>query len=136
MAEEDEEIARCFSVLAELRPHLQASEFVERVRRQQSNGFQMAFLEDDEEVKSVAGFRCGENLAMGRFLYVDDLVTLESARSKGYGDALFDWLLEVAKQQHCAQFHLDSGVQRFDAHRFYLRKKMKISSHHFALELE
>ena len=26
---------------------------------------------------------------------------------------------------------LDSGVQRFDAHRFCLRNKMRISSHHF-----
>ncbi|MGZ5001726.1 MAG: GNAT family N-acetyltransferase, partial [Chthoniobacterales bacterium] len=31
---------------------------------------------------------------------------------------------------------LDSGVQRFDAHRFYLMKRMKISSHHFSLELD
>ncbi|MGZ5023946.1 MAG: GNAT family N-acetyltransferase, partial [Chthoniobacterales bacterium] len=30
---------------------------------------------------------------------------------------------------------LDSGVQRFDAHRFYLMKRMKISSHHFVLDL-
>jgi hypothetical protein len=27
------------------------------------------------------------------------------------------------------------GVQRFDAHRFYLKKRMIISSYHFSLEL-
>jgi hypothetical protein len=30
---------------------------------------------------------------------------------------------------------LDSGVQRFGAHRFYLRRRMDITSHHFALDL-
>jgi hypothetical protein len=30
---------------------------------------------------------------------------------------------------------LDSGVTRFDAHRFYLRERMHIQSHHFALAL-
>jgi hypothetical protein len=27
------------------------------------------------------------------------------------------------------------GVQRFDAHRFYLMKRMSISTHHFTLKL-
>jgi hypothetical protein len=31
--------------------------------------------------------------------------------------------------------HLDSGVRRFDAHRFYLNKRMNISSHHFSMVL-
>ena len=30
---------------------------------------------------------------------------------------------------------LDSGVQRHDAHRFYLRERMAITSHHFAKNL-
>jgi hypothetical protein len=30
---------------------------------------------------------------------------------------------------------LDSGVQRFGAHRFYLRRRMNITSHHFAIDL-
>ena len=28
-----------------------------------------------------------------------------------------------------------TGVQRFAAHRFYLQQRMRIASHHFALEL-
>jgi hypothetical protein len=31
--------------------------------------------------------------------------------------------------------HLDSGVQRFAAHRFYLARRMDITCHHFALKL-
>ena len=81
----------------------------------------------------MAGIRVMENLAWGKFLYVDDLVTASAARSQGYGDKLFDWLLDYARAGGCEQLHLDSGVQRFEAHRFYLRKRMSISSHHFSM---
>lgn len=48
---------------------------------------------------------------------------------------LFEWLVKEAKAQHCQELHLDSGVQRFDAHRFYLKNQMMIRSHHFVMEL-
>lgn len=134
-AETDTEIERCFAVMAELRPHLASADFVGRVRRQEAGGFRLAFLEAGGEVQAVAGIRLTENLAWGKFLYVDDLVTRAAERSRGHGDALFDWLVAYARAQGCDQFHLDSGVQRFEAHRFYLRKRMAISAHHFALPL-
>jgi len=83
----------------------------------------------------VAGFRMSESLFAGRFCYVDDLVTDGSGRSLGYGGALFDWLVAEARAEGCGKLELDSGVQRFAAHRFYLTKRMIISSHHFSLEL-
>jgi GNAT superfamily N-acetyltransferase len=137
LAETDEQIQRCFPVMAELRPHVLAGEFVARVRRQQRDGgYQLAFLEGDGGVaQAAAGFRILENLPWGRFLYVDDLVTTDGVRSRGHGQKLFDWLLARAREHGCVEFHLDSGVQRFDAHRFYLRNRMAISAHHFALKL-
>ncbi len=33
------------------------------------------------------------------------------------------------------QFHLDSGTQREDAHRFYLREGLEVSSLHFSRKL-
>ena len=74
-------------------------------------------------------------LAWGRAMYVDDLVTAARARSKGYGGPLFDWLVALAKKEGRAQFHLDSGVQRHDAHRFYLQKRMDITAYQFAMNL-
>ena len=98
-------------------------------------GFRLAFLESDGEVRAVAGYRILELLFSGRTLYVDDLVTREDDRSKGFGGQLFDWLVAEARREKCSAFALDSGVQRFNAHRFYLSKRMKIAAHHFTLEL-
>ena len=135
LAESDHDIDRCYPVMHELRPHLDHAEYIAQVRRQMANGYRLAFVEDGGEAKGVAGFRFLEFLAWGRILYVDDLVTRAHERSKGFGDRLFDWLVEQAVERGCDQLHLDSGVQRFGAHRFYLRKRMDITAHHFALKL-
>lgn len=131
----DEEIANCYPVMAELRPHIKVEEFVERIKHQtEIADYRLACL-IETEVKAVAGFRISQNLAWGHFLYVDDLVSKSTDRSKGFGGELFDWLVDHAREQGCDQFHLDSGVQRFAAHRFYLAKRMAIEAHHFGMKL-
>jgi GNAT superfamily N-acetyltransferase len=131
------EIAKCFPVMRELRSHLQnEGEFVERVLRQQKQGYFLIFVEFDGEVRAAAGCRFLESLFSGKNLYVDDLVTRESDRSRGFGGQLLDWLIEQAGEHGCESVELDSGVQRFDAHRFYFSKRMHISSYHFRIKLK
>lgn len=136
LAQTDDEILRCFPVMLQLRPHLVKAEFVTRVRRQMETAqFQLAYVDDGGQVVSVAGFRITECLYYGRFLYVDDLATDEACRSKGYGGQLLDWLTQHARDNGCAALALDSGVQRFAAHRFYLSKRLDITCHHFDRKL-
>jgi GNAT superfamily N-acetyltransferase len=135
LAESDTQVLECFSTLSQLRPHLEQEKFSAQCHRQKQNGYQLAFVNVDDRAVAVAGFRISECLAYGHFLYVDDLVVDETVRSQKYGQRLFDWLIEYAKLHNCEQLHLDSGVQRFDAHRFYLQQRMKIASHHFLLDL-
>lgn len=129
------EIEAVAPVMLQLRPHLTVAAFCEQVWLQFGEGYRLAYLESESVVRAAAGFRIQHHLAFGRFLYVDDLVTREEDRSKGYGAALFEWLVARAIEEGCKQLHLDSGVQRFDAHRFYLSQRMSITSHHFALDL-
>ena len=131
----DADITACFPVMTQLRPRIPAAEFVGRVRSQMADGYQLLAAMVRGRVAAVAGFRESQNLAWGRFLYVDDLVTDSDHRSKGYGELLMQWLIERARAKKLDELHLDSGVQRFDAHRFYLALRMKISSHHFVIDL-
>ncbi|OUL37287.1 GNAT family N-acetyltransferase [Nostoc sp. T09] len=135
LAKSDAEIERCFVIMQALRPHLIANDFVSRIKRQEQQGYQLAYLEDEGSIKAVAGFRIAESLSWGKFLYVDDLVTLESERSQGYGTNLLNWLVDYAKANACEQLHLDSGVQRFAAHRFYFKQRLEIRAYHFAINL-
>jgi GNAT superfamily N-acetyltransferase len=130
------ELLCCFPVVVQLRPHLTETQFLERAEQQAQEGYKLAFVEDAGRVVCVAGFRIMHNLAWGKFLYVDDLVTDEQERSKGFGQQLLAWLVQHGKDANCDAFHLDSGVQRFGAHRFYLASGMDITCHHFAMKLK
>jgi GNAT superfamily N-acetyltransferase len=134
-AETDSSIARCFEVLHQLRPHLEADTFVPRIRKQMERGYRMAFVESSGEVVAVAGYRVAENLAWGRFMYVDDLVTDAIHRSRGFGGRLLERLADIARKAGCDQLHLDSGIQRLDAHRFYEAHHMESTGYHFRLTL-
>jgi GNAT superfamily N-acetyltransferase len=134
-ATSDDEIRSAFPVMRQLRPHLEEAAFVATVRAAERLGLRIVLHVDDGRVVAVAGFRLLDQLKSGLVLYVDDLVTDEAERSKRYGDALLDWLVVYAKEQHCVAFELDSGVHRFAAHRFYFRKRMHISAYHFMMEL-
>ena len=131
----DEEIQRCFPVMRQLRPDLVEAEFVPIIRRQMAGGYHLAFLEDGGVVRAVTGYRFIHNLYSTRVLYVDDLVTDSEARSRRYGRRMLDWLIDRARADGCRTLELDSGVQRFDAHRFYLTNRMVIAAHHFRLVL-
>jgi GNAT superfamily N-acetyltransferase len=136
LATTDADIAECFGVMAQLRPHLEASLFVERVRRMEREGFQLAALRENSVVQAVAGFRIYENLVTGRQMYVDDLVTDDATRSHGHGRALLTWLADFAKADGCLAIELDSGTHRKEAHRFYFRERMAITAFHFIRKLD
>jgi len=136
IAETDREIEDCFAVMAELRPHIAADEFLPRVKKLSAEtGFRLVYLRD-EEIKAVGGFRIAEWLAGGKYLEIEDLISKDGERSKGYGGELFDWLVEFARSENCDQLRLVSSVVRYGAHRFYLRKGMIIEAHYFSMPLK
>jgi len=131
----DAEIQDCYDVMSQLRPHIAREDFLPRVRRQiDSFDYRLAYLKDGD-VKAVAGIRISEWLAGGKYLDIDDLVAKDGERSKGYGGKLFDWVVDFARAEKCDHVRLLSGVQRFDAHRFYLTKRMNIEAHYFTMKL-
>ena len=133
LARSAQDLERIAPVLLELRDHYDTDGLLEQIRKQQKDGYQVAYVEEDGEVLGVAGFVITSKLAWHRHLYVDDLVTAAARRSRGAGRCLMDWLRQYAIDNGCKQLHLDSGVQRFRAHRFYLREGFDINSHHFAI---
>ncbi len=137
LANTDEEVESCYDVMSQLRPHIAREDFVARVRGQMNAfDYRLGYLRDEVEIKAVAGIRISEWLHGGKYLEIDDLVAKEGDRSNGYGGQLFDWAVELAKSEYCDHLRLLSGVQRFDAHRFYLRKRMNIEAHYFSVSLK
>lgn len=122
-------------VLLDLRPHLTPESFASIYAEGHPQGLRYTVAYDGDRCVGVAGWRLVSTTFAGRKLYVDDLVTAPSSRSKGVGKALIAELERRARGAACAVLDLDSGVHRFDAHRFYHREGLTISAHHFTKRL-
>jgi GNAT superfamily N-acetyltransferase len=123
-------------VLAQLRTHLDAASLTAIYVEGHPQGLRFLVAYDGDRCVGVAGWRILALTFAVRKLYVDDLVTAADGRSKGVGHALLAELETRARGAGCTVIDLDSGVQRHDAHRFYFRERMHISSHHFTKALD
>jgi GNAT superfamily N-acetyltransferase len=135
---DDDSSHLAFPAMKELRAHLtDVAEFVERVCLLRVEGYRLVGAFDDSgSVVAVAGFRCGQNLALGRHLYVDDLSTVPTARRQGHASALLRWLDDEARRLGCVYVHLDSATHRHDAHRRYLSSGYTIEAFHFVTPVQ
>jgi GNAT superfamily N-acetyltransferase len=132
----DDEILATHDVMAQLRPHLGRDEYLAAVRAMMaSDGYRLAALEDEGEVRAVAGYRFMHMLYCGKLLYVDDLVSDERVRSRGYGKQLLDWLKAQGRENGCSELQLISRVTREQAHRFYFREGLGIECFEFRVKL-
>ena len=135
LANTDEEIMGCFSVMLELRPDLKKETFLAQVREMEAEAYRLAYIKEEGMVVCAAGYRISHNLFMGKNCYVDDLITSTSVRSKGHGEQMIKYLRDIALENQCKVFHLDSGTQRDQAHKFYFKQNLTIASYHFSEKL-
>ena len=127
----DPRLGAVYPVMRELRTDLSEEEFNARYEAGHPLGYRLAALFDDGECRAAAGYRLFTNFVSGLHMYVDDLVTGERWRSRGYGRILNDYLLDLARREGCTSVQLDSNVRRTKAHRFYFRERYFVSSFHF-----
>ncbi|HEX2878827.1 MAG TPA: GNAT family N-acetyltransferase [Polyangiaceae bacterium] len=133
LAESDTDLDRIGDVLLQLRSAFTKETLIAQIKEQQKTGFQIVYVESEGEILCVAGFVVATKLAWGKHIYISDFVTAERHRSTGVGAKLIEWFKAHARELGCKQLHLDSGVQRVEAHRFYQREGFNLSSHHFSI---
>lgn len=115
----DEDFDAAYPVMHELRDHLDKAKYLELLTEMRKEGYRMIAAEDDGAIVALAGIGTGVNFYYGHYMWVYDLITAESGRSKGYGLALLQHLEEMARAEGCENIALSSAHFRKDAHRFY-----------------
>lgn len=125
----------CFDVLRELRPSIVRERFLDDLARMAREGFQLVALWEGDAVRAVAGVRHMEMFSTGPIVYVDDLVTAQAHRSRGYGKQLLAFLKQYAASLGAHYLELDSGTRRVEAHRFYRREGLEEVALHFSAPL-
>jgi ribosomal protein S18 acetylase RimI-like enzyme len=135
-AETETDIAACFRVMRELRPHLSgADELCVRVRRQAQAGYRLLAAWRGKEVVGLAGYRPQENLIRGPFCYVDDLVVRDDLRRSGVGARLLAAVGVEAKARGMPHLVLDTDLSNVLGQRFYFRFGMLPVALRFAMRL-
>lgn len=135
-ADSDAEIALCFPVMAQLRPHLEdAGELVARVTRQRRAGYRILAAWRGTVPVGLAGYRIEENLIHGRFVYVDDLVTDEAERRSGVGARLLGAVADEGRREGCPRLVLDTALDNVFAHRFYYRQGLLARALRFSRDI-
>jgi GNAT superfamily N-acetyltransferase len=105
------------------------------MRRMFAEGAEMAVLVVDGAVRSLAVYRSHHTTFHGLRFYVDDLVTDEAERGRGFGGQMLAWCETRARERGCDAFDLESGVQRPRTHRFYFRQGLTIFAFSFTKSL-
>lgn len=118
-----EEIEAVYPIMNQLRTHLTKDMYMDLVQEAMDNDrYHMAAGWDGGEIVAVIGFKPMTTLYYGRFVWVCDLITDSKKRSKGYGEILLSYVEEWARDRTYEKVALSSGLQRFEAHRFYEEK--------------
>lgn len=133
-----EDIQKCKEVILCLRPHLESENLETLLLEMFGEGYELAFIEENEKAIAMIGYRYLRFLYNGKHIYIDDLSTLPEARGKGCGAALLEFVAAEAKAKGYKVVTLDSGVtaQRVDAHRLYFNQGFYISSLHFSKNID
>jgi GNAT superfamily N-acetyltransferase len=119
------DLAACFPVMRELRPHLaDTAELIERVGRQSQAGYRILAAWRADRVVGLAGYRPEENLIYGRFMYVDDLAVFASERRRSIGARLLDGVRDECRRAGIPTLVLDTAIDNSLGQRFYFRYGM------------
>jgi GNAT superfamily N-acetyltransferase len=105
---EPREWAAVFPIVAQLRPHLDAAEFLDRVRRQSHCGYELVGAFRNGRLIGLLGMRPVHTLVRGPHLHVDDIVIEESERRAGGGRALMAFAEADARARGMTAVFLDA----------------------------
>lgn len=120
IAKTNNELEKCFPVMKELRPHLNIENYFsiyENAHR--TDGYEIVIIEDHGEVQALMGYRILYDYVRGKHVYIDDLVSTEKSRSKGFGAELLKYAENIARQQNCTTLRLCTGLDNSGGIKFY-----------------
>ena len=114
----DHDIVAAFPLMATLRDRIKHDTFLAEVRRQQCEGYRLLGGFEGDRLLVLAGVRRSHTLSRGEHLFIDDLVTAESLRGRGFGRVMMRLLAKQAAAEGISRLYLDS---RSSARGFYER---------------
>ncbi|HPI41306.1 MAG TPA: GNAT family N-acetyltransferase [Pseudobdellovibrionaceae bacterium] len=123
------DLERFYPVMKELRKDLSYQDFLSLYEKaHEADSYEVVGLEDQGKIIAVMGYRILYDFVHGKHLYIDDLVSTESQRSKGLGAKLLNYAEELAIKHSCKGMRLCTGIENEQGKKFYDRNGWNLRS--------
>lgn len=114
------ELEQAYPVMKELRPHITLQNFLDIYHQShKTTGYEIAALKVDNQILAIMGYRILFDYVHGKHCYIDDLVSSEQHRSKGFGAELLKYAEQFSKDQGCTGLRLCTGIDNERGKKFY-----------------
>lgn len=114
------ELEQAYPLMKELRPHITLQNFLDiYYQSNKTTGYEIAALTKDNQILAIMGYRILFDYVHGKHCYIDDLVSTEQQRSKGYGAELLKYAEQFAKDNQCTGLRLCTGIENERGKKFY-----------------
>lgn len=114
------ELEQAYPVMKELRPHITLQNFLDIYHQShKTTGYEIAALKVDGQIQAIMGYRILFDYVHGKHCYIDDLVSSEQYRSKGFGAELLKYAEQFSKEQGCTGLRLCTGIENERGKKFY-----------------
>jgi GNAT superfamily N-acetyltransferase len=126
-----QEMLANYELLLEVYPNLKMEEYDRELDDMIPHNYGQVAVFIDNECVGLTGFWIGTKLWCGKYLELDNVVISSKKRSKGIGKVLFDYMVEIAKNEGCSMLALDSYTSNFKAHKFFYNQGFAPKGFHF-----
>ncbi len=114
-----EEMLTTFPVLAFEYPSMTKATYEKMLHEMIPANYAQVGVFENDKCLGVSGYWINTKLWCGRYLELDNIVVLETERSRGIGKMLMNSLNEVAEKRECKMLALDSYTTNFKAHKLF-----------------
>lgn len=121
-ANSPQDLERFYPVMKELRKDLSYQDFLHLYQKaHEADSYEVLGFESQGKIVAVMGYRILYDLVHGKHLYIDDLVSTETQRSKGLGAKFLAHAEQLAKDFSCKGLRLCTGIENESGKKFYER---------------
>jgi ribosomal protein S18 acetylase RimI-like enzyme len=117
-----DDLERCYLTMKELRSNLSYTDYISIYEvAHKADGYEIVAIEEDNQILALMGYRFLSDYVRGKHVYIDDLVTSEKVRSKGFGAELLRYAEDISRSSGCSCLRLCTGIENELGMKFYER---------------
>jgi ribosomal protein S18 acetylase RimI-like enzyme len=124
-----------FGLISQLNKVVTEAEYAHALDDMLAHGYRMLIVWEAEIAVGLSGFWVSAKIYSGKYMEMDNVVIAETARNRGIGKLMSDFLEKIAREEGCQMLMLDAYLENIAAQRFYERQGFVAEGYHFIKRL-